>query len=275
MPIPLLQTKLFAPLVPPELVSRPRLIERFESGLHRKLTLLSAPAGFGKTTLLTEWTHQHKENSRVQLLVSWVSLDRDDNDPARFWVYFIAALQAVYPEIGQSAVAMIQSPQPPPAESFLTSLINEMTKKPDRIVLILDDYHMIENDTIHNEMAFLLEHMPPQMHLVIASRVDPPLPLALLRGRGQLNEFNAADLRFTYDETEAFFNEVMKLGLSKLGVKVLENRTEGWVASLQMAAISMKGHTDIQKFIYSFSGSQRYVLDYLTEEVFSQQPTDV
>jgi len=275
MPIPLLQTKLFAPLVPPELVSRPRLIERFEAGLHRKLTLVSAPAGFGKTTFLTEWAHQHKEGSQVQLPVGWVSLDKDDNDLPRYWTYFIAALQTIHPDLGQSITDMIQSPQPPPVESFLTSLINEMNKRTDPFLLILDDYHMIENQTIHHAMTFLLEHMPPQMHLVIASRVEPPLPLALLRGRGQLNEFTATDLRFTYGETETFFNEVMKLGLSKLGVKVLENRTEGWVASLQMAAISMRGHNDIQKFIYSFSGSQRYVLDYLTEEVFSQQPADV
>ena len=276
MPISLLQTKLFAPIVPPELVSRPRLIERFEAGLHRKLTLVSAPAGFGKTTLLTEWAHRSQENSQAQVPVGWISLDKDDNDPSRYWTYFIASLQRVHPDLGRSLPDIIQSPQPPPVESFLTILINEMIViKPEPFVLILDDYHMIENEAIHSAMAFFLEHMPSQMHLVISSRVDPPLPMALLRGRGQLNEFNAADLRFTFGETEAFFNEVMKLGLSKLGIKVLENRTEGWVASLQMAAISMRGHNDIQKFIYSFSGSQRYVLDYLTEEVFNQQPVDV
>ncbi|NQT74708.1 MAG: hypothetical protein HQ553_18375 [Chloroflexi bacterium] len=275
MPISLLQTKLFAPLVPPELVSRPRLIERFEAGLHRKLTLVSAPAGFGKTTLLTEWVHQHREDSQVQMPVGWISLDKDDNDPSRYWTYYVEALQMIHPDMGRSVIDMIQSPQPQPVESFLTSLINELNIRTEPFVLILDDYHMIENETIHHAMTFLLEHMPPQMHLVISSRVDPPLPLALLRGRGQLNQFSATDLRFTFGETEAFFNEVMKLGLSKLGVKVLENRTEGWVASLQMAAISMRGHNDIQKFIYSFSGSQRYVLDYLTEEVFTQQPADV
>ncbi len=271
----LLSTKLFAPLVPPELVSRPRLIERFEAGFHRKLTLVSAPAGFGKTTLLAEWAHQHRKESQVQLPMGWVSLDKDDNDPSLFWTYFIAALQTINPDLGQSVTAMIQSPQPPPVESFLTSLINEIIKRSESFLLILDDYHMIKNETIHHAMTFFLEHMPPQMHLVIASRVDFPLPMALLRGRGQLNEFNATDLRFTLQETEAFFNEVMKLGVSKLGVEVLENRTEGWVASMQMAAISMRGHKDIRKFIYSFSGSQRYILDYLTEEVFAHQPTDV
>ncbi len=275
MRISLLQTKLFAPLVPPELVSRPRLIERFEAGLHRKLTLVSAPAGFGKTTLLTEWAHRHREDSQSQLPVGWVSLDKDDNDPSRYWTYFISALQTIYPDLGQSLTAMIQSPQPPPVESFLTSLINEITEKTEPFLLILDDYHIIENKAVHHAMTFLLENMPPQMHLVIASRTNPTLPLARLRGRGQLNEFSAGDLRFNFNEIETFFNEVMHLGLSDEGVKALEDRTEGWVASLQMAAISMKGHNDIPKFIDSFSGSQRYVLDYLTEEVFSRQPSDV
>jgi len=275
MTIPLIQTKLFAPLVPPELVSRPRLIELFEAGIHRKLTLVSAPAGFGKTTLLAEWYHQHHERSQDRRAVVWVSLDKDDDEPSHYWTYFIAALQTIHPELGHSEMAMIQIPQPPPIETCLTSLINEITKRADPFVIILDDYHMIENKAIHRAMTFLLEHMPAQMHMVIASRVDPPLPLALLRGRNQLNELRAADLRFTYDEAEDFFNRVMKLGLSKSGVKALENRTEGWVASLQMAAISMRGHNDIQEFINSFSGSQRYVLDYLTEEVFTQQAPDV
>lgn len=276
MPTSPLRTKLFIPPVPLELVSRPRLIERIDAGIHRKLSLISAPAGFGKTTLLSEWAHQSTVvNPNSHSSVAWVSLDKNDNDLSRFWAHFIAALQTIHLNMDRSVSAMVKSPQKLPAESFLTYLINEMTEKPDRFVLILDDYHLIENETIHHDMTFLLEHLPPQMHLVIAGRVDPPLPTALLRGRGQLNEFTATDLRFTYNETEAFFNDAMKLGVSKLGVKVLENRTEGWVASLQMAAISMRGHNDIQKFIYSFSGSQRYVLDYLTEEVFSQQPADV
>lgn len=275
MSIPLLQTKLFAPLVPLEMVSRPRLVDRFEAGLHRKLTVLSAPAGFGKTTLLAEWAQRHREPSEVHLPVGWLFLDKDDNDPSRYWTYCIAALQTIYPDLGRSITAMIQSPQPSPVESFLTSMINEIARRAERLVLILDDYHVIENEAIHHAMSYLLEHMPRQMHLVISGRVEPPLPLALLRGRGQLNEFTATDLRFTFGETEAFFNDVMKLGVSKLGLKALENRTEGWVASMQMAAISMRGHDDIQKFIHSFSGSQRHVLDYLTEEVFSRQPVDV
>ena len=263
------------PPVTPELVSRPRLIERLEAGRHRKLTLVSAPAGFGKTTLLTEWAHADKQVSRIRDSFGWFSLDRDDNDPSRFWTYLISSIQTIFPHIGQVALDMIQTPHPPPLDSILTSLINDISTRKEHFVLIIDDYHMIESDAIGRAMAFLLEHMPLQMHLVIASRVDTPLPLALLRGRGQLNEFNSTDLRFTFDEAESFFNEVMNLGLSKSGVRVLENRTEGWVASLQMAAISMRGHNDIPQFIDSFSGSQRYVLDYLSEEVLYRQTKNV
>ena len=225
MPTPLLQTKLFVPPVPPELVSRPRLLERLEAGLHRRATLVSAPAGFGKTTLLSQWVHQSGKASRTRLRCGWLSLDNGDNEPVRYWTYFLAALQTIEPGMGQSAMHLLEAPQSPAFELFLTHMINDIATSSEGFALILDDYHAIENVAIHNGMTYLLEHMPPRMHLVIATRTDPPLPLARLRGRGQLNVFSAADLRFTFEETEAFFNEVMKLGISKLGIKALENRT--------------------------------------------------
>ncbi|MBC8450567.1 MAG: hypothetical protein H8D78_22765 [Chloroflexi bacterium] len=266
---PLLSTKLYVPPVRPELVPRPRLIERLNAGLHRKLTLVSAPAGFGKTTLLSEWTQQS------EFSVAWVSLDRDDSDPARFWAYFIAALQTVQADVGEGALAVFQSPQPPPIEAILTTLINEIATLPDPFALVLDDYHLIQAQPIHSALAFLLDHLPPQIHLVIAGRADPPLPLARLRGRGQLTELRETDLRFTLDEAATFLNQVMGLGLSAEDVAALEARTEGWIAGLQMAALSMRGRKDIPGFIAAFTGSHRYILDYLMEEVFQQQSADV
>ncbi len=275
MPTTLLRTKLFIPPIPPELVSRPRLTERFEAGLHRKLTLVSAPAGFGKSTVLSEWAHQTAEgNCRSPVRIAWVSLDKDDNDPERFWTYLIASLGTVQEGLGATILPKLQTPNPPPVKSLLTPLINELADNMDRLCLVLDDYHVIDTESIHDAMRFLLDHIPPTMHLAIASRVEPPLPLARLRGKGQLNELGITDLRFTLNETQAFFNEAMKLGLSDENVAVLENRTEGWIASLQMAAISMQGREDIPDFIRTFSGSQRHILAYLTQEVLERQPAD-
>ena len=269
MSSPILTTKLYIPPVRPELVSRPRLIERLNAGLHRKLTLVSAPAGFGKTTLVTEWLNSAGRPC------TWLSLDEEDNDPARFLTYLVAALQRVDPNIGQAAQAMLQAPQPPPPEPLLTSLINDIAATPQPFILVLDDYHLIHTLPIHQQLAFLLAHQPPSMHLGLVSREDPPLPLSRLRARGQTVEIRQNDLRFTADETTEFLRRMMRLELSSADVAALHRRTEGWVAGLQLAALSLRGHDDIHQFVQSFTGSHRYVLDYLIEEVFKQQPADV
>jgi len=266
---PLLSTKLYIARPRPDLLPRPRLTQRLNDGLHRKLTLISAPAGFGKTTLLSEWSLQSKRP------VAWISLDEGDNDPARFWAYFIAALQTLQVNVGDAALAAFQSPQPPPMEVVLTALINEIAIIPEPFALVLDDYHVIETQPVHSALTFLLNHLPPQMHLIIATRADPPLPLARLRGRGQLTELREADLRFTTDEAAAFLNQAMGLNLSAEQVAALEERTEGWIAGLQLAALSMQGRSDIPGFIAAFAGSHRYILDYLAEEVLQRQPEGV
>ncbi len=269
---PLLKTKLYIPKWRAGLVSRPRLIERMHQASARKLTLVSAPAGFGKTTLLAEWLAANSANEQA---AGWVSLDQSDNDPAFFWAYFITALQKVRSEVGERALALLQSPQPPPIESILTTLINEINTVEHRFVLILDDYHVIDAQSIHSAIAFLLDHLPPQMHLIIASRSDPPLPLARLRVRGESIELRAADLRFTAEEAAAFLNEMMKLNLSSAEVTALESRTEGWIAGLQLAALSLQAHDDVAGFITAFTGNDRYIVDYLVEEVLQRQPERV
>ncbi len=269
MTTPLLATKLYTPPVRPELVSRLRLVERLDVGPNRKLTLVSAPAGFGKTTLVAEWL------GSVGRPVAWLSLDEEDNDPARFFTYLVAALQTVDPNIGQAAQAMSQSSQPPPPEALLASLINDLAAMPRPCILVLDDYHLIRSLPIHQMLAFLLEHQPPQTHMVIASREDPPLPLSRLRARGQIVEIRQADLRFTGEEALDFLQHVMRLNLSTADAAALHRRTEGWAAGLQLVALSMQGSKDIQQLVASFTGSHRYVLDYLVEEVFQQQSADV
>jgi LuxR family maltose regulon positive regulatory protein len=225
MATPLLTTKLYIPPVRPELVSRPRLIERLNEGLHRKLTLISAPAGFGKTTLLSEWIH-HRGAVTAPLQVAWLSLDEGDNDPAHFLAYFIAAIQTIHQDIGQSVFAASQSFQPLSIQALLTTLINEIAAMLERFALVLDDYHLITAQPIHDGLTFLLDHLPPQLHLVIATRADPHLPLARLRARGQLTELRQSDLHFTTDEAAAFLNRVMGLNLSPDHVTALESRTE-------------------------------------------------
>jgi LuxR family maltose regulon positive regulatory protein len=263
---PLLTTKLYIPPVRPELVPRPRLVERLNAGLDGKLTLISAPAGFGKTTLLSEWA------AGCGRPVAWVSLDEGDNDPARFLAYFVGALQTIEASIGEGVLSAFQTPQPPPMETVLTLLINEVAATPDPFALVLDDYHVIEAEAIHEALTFLLDHLPWQMHLVIATRADPPLPMARLRGRGQVTELRQTDLRFTLDEAAEFLNRVMGLELSTDDVAALASRTEGWIAGLQMAAVSMQGQEDVAGFIQAFTGSDRYILDYLVEEVLQRQP---
>jgi LuxR family maltose regulon positive regulatory protein len=271
----LLHTKLYIPPIRPELVSRPRLIERLNGGLSRKLTLISAPAGFGKTTLVTQWL------KRAQCPSTWLSLDESDNDPTRFLVYFVAALQAIEPRqesantIGQGALSALRSPQPPPIEAVLTPLINEIATIPDRIILVLDDYHLIDAQSIHEALSFFLENQPPRFHLVIATRDDPHLPLSRLRARDQLTELRVTDLRFTPSEAAEFLNQVMGLKLSAEEANSLETRTEGWIAGLQLAALSMRGREDIPGLIRTFAGDNRYIVDYLVEEVLQRQPERV
>ncbi|MEJ2560031.1 MAG: hypothetical protein P8186_28205, partial [Anaerolineae bacterium] len=297
----LLVTKLYIPQASPNLVPRPRLIERMNEGMQRKLTLVSAPAGFGKTTLIVEWLKARMPAPRSQgelagrpgetgarpgsggqavsnyppAKVGWISLDEGDNDPARFWAYFMAALETLQTGIDEGALDLLQSSSRPPIETVLTTLINAVATLPDGFALVLDDYHVIESQSIHEAITFLLDHLPPQMHLVIACRSDPPLPLPRLRARGQLVELRAADLRFTPDEAAAFLNQVMSLNLTAQHIAALETRTEGWIAGLQLAALSMQGREDITGFIAAFTGSQHYILDYLVEEVLQRQTESI
>ena len=274
MSVPILLTKLFIPLARPKLVSRPRLKEQLDHNLHRKLTLISAPAGFGKTTLVTDWLQSQGDDASSPFLLGWLSLDESDNGPTRFLTYLLTALnsiQGLETEIGVGALQMAQSPQPPPLETILISVINEITMVTDKIVLVLDDYHLIDAQQVHECLNFLIENLPPQLHLVITTREDPPIQISRLRARGQLNELRAIDLRFTGEETAVFLNQTMRLNLSGNDIDALEARTEGWIAGLQLAAVSMQGRNDTSSFIQAFTGSNRLVLDYLIEEVLDQQ----
>jgi len=274
MSTPLLTTKLYVPPARPGLVPRRRLIERLNVGLRRRLTLVSAPAGYGKTTLLSEWAHS-RGGSQTCPYVAWLSLDEGDNDPARFLTYLVAALQQIEAEVGQGIPDALRSPQRPSVEVLLTSLINQIDALADDLVLVFDDYHLITNRTIHDALAFLLDHLPSNAHVVIATRADPSLPLARWRGRGQLAELRQAELRFTPAEAATFLERVSGLALSAEDVAALEERTEGWITGLQLAALSMQGREDVSGFVSAFAGSHRYVLDYLTEEVLQRQPEGI
>jgi len=290
MGVQLLTTKLYIPPVRPESVSRLRLVERLKAGLGRKLTLVSAPAGFGKTTLLSECVRTCGQP------VAWVSLDKGDNDPTRFWTYCIAALQTIQADLGEATLALLRSSgitgatPLPPTESLLTGLINEIAEVPQPFTLILDDFHVITAQPVHDGLTFLLDNLPPHMHVVLAGRADPPWPLARLRARGEITELRAQDLRFTSEETADFLNDAMALGLSPQDVAVLEGQTEGWIVGLQMAAlaiqtaISTQGRrwagaglpaADVSAFIKGFTGSHRFILDYLVEEVLQRQPENI
>ena len=294
MSAPILATKLYIPPPGSKIVLRPRLIERLNEGLSagRKLTLISAAAGFGKTTLVSEWistlTHFPLPLGRVPARVegaweapsmgvrsAWLSLDEGDNQTAGFLAYLVAALQTLAVNIGAGVLAILQSPQPPSIEAVLTILLNEIATIPDHFILVLDDYHVIDSKPVDAALTFLLEHLPPQMHLVIATREDPSLPLARLRVRGQLTELRAADLRFTPAEAAEFLNQMMGLNLSAEDIAALEARTEGWIAGLQLAALSMQGRSDAAGFIKSFTGSHHFILDYLVEEVLQRQSEHV
>ncbi len=269
MPDDLLQTKLYAPRLRPSLVPRPHLIAKLNHGLHGKLTLISAPAGFGKTTLISEWI------AGGERPFAWLSLDEQDSDLTRFLTYFLAALQTVAAKVGERILEALQNPQPPPTESILTMLLNEITASSAEIALVLDDYHVLESPPVDQALTFLLEHLPPQLHLVITTREDPPLPLPRLRVRGQLTELRAADLRFTGEETAVFLQKVTGLELSTAEIASLAKRTEGWIAGLQLAALSMQGRSDVHGFITAFAGDNRYIVDYLVEEVLQRQPPHV
>ena len=271
MPAALLETKFYVPRSRHGLVPRPRLSERLDRGTASKLMLVSAPAGFGKTTLLTGWLAAGPAAPADERLIAWLSLDPGDNDPASFWAYVIAALREVASGVGESALALLHASPPPPIETVLTVLLNDLGAIAADIMLVLDDYHVIDAREVQDAMAFLLDHLPSQLHVVIAGRADPALPLARLRARGELVEIRAAELRFTPDEAAAYFNEMMGLQLTARDVAVLEGRTEGWIAALQLAALSMQGRDDIGGFIAGFAGDDRYVVDYLAEEVLQRQ----
>ena len=262
----LLQTKLYFPPVRSALVARPRLIERLNAGLARKLTLVSAPAGYGKTVLLAEWIAQ------VHRRVAWLSLDSGDSDPVRFLSYFVAALQTVEASIQIDTVGVLQSLS---LEAAMGVLINHIAQVSGHFILVLDDYHLVTTQLIHDALAFALGHLPDNLHLVIASRADPPLPIARLRAYDQLLELRQADLRFTTDEVAEFLNQVMRLGLSTEDIAALASRTEGWIAGLRMAAVSMQGRENAAGFVRSFTGSNRYILDYLVEEVLERESQPV
>src|SRR5262252_297531 len=252
-------------------VPRPRLLARLAQGVDRGLTVVCTPAGFGKTTLLGDWARRSRRPA------AWLSLDTGDNDPARFWRYVAAALNRARPGTCAPLEALLRGPQQPPLEAMVTALINELTSLPGggEIALVLDDYHLIEASPVHDSVTFLLERRPPGLRLILASRADPPLPLARLRARGQLAEPRADDLRFTLEETAAFLREATGRDLPTLLVATLQDLTEGWAAGVQLAALSLQGHSDPAGFVATFAGSNRYVLDYLTEEVLARQPEEV
>ncbi len=269
----LLATKLHMPRRRPGFVSRPRLVEALEGGLARGLVLVCAPAGFGKTVLLADWA-QWRDRP-----VAWLSLDLGDNDPARFWRHMVAALDGIRPGIGERVAPLLGPPAPSSFKGLVTTLINELAAPPgeDEVLLVVDDYHLIDAQSVHTPLMFLLEHLPPGLHLVLASRSDPPLPLARLRARGQLAELRADDLRFTADEAAVLLREAVgpDLRLPDDAVAVLAARTEGWAAGLQLTALSLRGQSDVAGFVATFSGSHRYILDYLAEEVLDRQSAQI
>ena len=267
----LLATKFHIPQLRPGQVDRPRLLEKLQDILNYRLCLISAPAGFGKTTLLSEWVH-HNQSS---VPVAWVSLGDEENDPRKFWEYLIHAIQNIEPAIGGVSLPMLSSTQPIPIEGILTPLINDITSITRDFILILDDYHFIQSPPVHQGLTFLLEHMPFCMHVIIATRSDPPLPLARFRGKGTLLELVEDDLRFSLEETTSLLTEMNIPQLPLDSIDALNTKAEGWVAGLKMAILSMKGKTDLPAYVSDFTGSQKYIMDYLIEEVLQQQSPEV
>ncbi len=272
MPSTRVATKLHLPRPRPDLVVRPRLAERLDRGSLAKLTLISAPTGFGKTSLVAQWLASRADHQRT---VAWLALDQNDDQPTAFWAQVLAALQvAAGPAFGESIVPLLESGQLP-TEGVLAAVVNELSALPSELDLVLDDYHVIKDPSIHETVTFLLDHLPPQVHVLITTRADPPLPLARLRARGDLVEIRAADLRFNAEEASTYLNEVMGLGLGAEEVAALEERTEGWIAALQLAALSMEGRDDNADFVARFTGNDRYIVDYLVEEVLQRLPGDI
>jgi LuxR family maltose regulon positive regulatory protein len=269
MTYPILATKLFVPSLRSNLVPRPRLIERLNNVLEGKLTLISAPAGYGKTTLLSQWI------SQIEIPVGWLTLDQSDNDLGRFLAYIIATLQSINIEVDAQILTLRQPHQTEDVETILIPLINQVAAADSPFALILDDYHLIQSQDIHEVLTYLLDHLPPNMHLIIASRADPPLPLARLRAQGQMAEIRTADLRFSPEEGDSLLNQVQGLKLSRPNIRALISRTDGWIAALQMASIAIKGKKDVSAYIRDFSGSRDYIADFLTAEVIDQQPEEI
>ena len=265
----LLTTKLYIPPPRPDLVARPRLIERLEAGTRGKLTLVSAPAGYGKSTLVSEWI------ARSNVPTAWLSLDASDNDNPRFFSYLIAALQQINPDIGVDIQSILEAGTDPPIENLLNALVNDIANSAPRYVLVLDDYHLIHEIKVHQALDFLFDHLPLGMHMVIISRTIPPMPLGRLRVQGELSEIREVDLRFSFDETTSFLNDLMGLALSPEEVQKLEARTEGWIAGLHLAALTLQDRPDKSELIATFSGSHRHLIEYLVDEVMSCQPEEV
>ena len=268
---PLVATKLYVPRLRRGLVARPRLLERLRRGAESRLTLVSAPAGFGKTTLLAEWLGETPGQDRA---VAWLSLDLSDNEPESFWTYVVTALQTAVPGVGSAALELIAS-SPLPTDLVLTTLLNELAAAPGEVWLVLDDYHLVDSHDVRDGIIFLLEHLPTHVHVVLSTRADPDLPLARWRVRGELVEIRAADLRFTSDEAARYLNEATGLHLAAGDIAILEERTEGWIAALQLAALSLQQSEDASGFIARFAGNDRYIVDYLVEEVLAHQSEPV
>ncbi len=269
----ILVTKLNIPPLRENRIERPRLLAQLALGLKCKLTLVSAPAGFGKTTLLCEWGNHLKTSNQTRFC--WLSLESRDNEPRRFWTYLIWALQFAIPQLGIGILEILESAEPVDIENILTLLLNETAALDEHLVLVMDDFHIIESPVIHQGMIFLLDHIPAQCHLVLGTRFDPPWPLARLRSQQEILEIRQIDLRFSFDETSTFLNTAMQLNLIAEDIQSLDARAEGWIAALQMAALSLQNRTDPSSFIQSFTGNHRFVLDYLMEEVLDRQPGDV
>ena len=267
MSVSVLSTKLYIPPARANVIERPRLTKKLLSGVDRpsSFALLSGPAGFGKTTLLSNFV------TRLKRPTAWVSLDEGDNDYSQFWTYLITACQSVLNGVGATALELFSPPQPLPDETVPTILINDFVTHPKSVVLVLDDYHEIKNPSIHASLLFLLDHLPDNLYIVVSTRIDPPWPLARYRARNQLIEVRAQDLRFSVEEAAEFLNRTMNLDLSAENVAALEERTEGWIAGLQLAALSMQGREDVAAFVKAFTGSHIYVAEYLVEEVLQRQ----